>query len=418
MCLRTSYSPISRCSVPLSGLQPKAKPAWPNAHSVRAAGLSIALLFSVGLFSPPAQAATIAAACTAGDGWYMVGIRARVGLWFDSIGAVCARLQPDNRSFAGHKLTSMYGGQGGAAPKELVCGPTEVITRFTRYTNLDHNVFSVEFRCSDITTWVARNLVMKGSYGGGGGYANETCPYGRVGFGLNLAYGSYVNSASLMCAEFRNVPQTPPNPAVATLPNDPPRASTMDFGGTWRVQASNGATWDLKLVVANGKTVLGEFNILGQPQYRGTLSGEASSPGVLFFRWSQPKLAAGGEGSFVVYTNNTLRGNLNLGNPNTPLIAWKGVLRNRYVEIPGPAQQETPAAMPASNLATAVQATTVYKLPNSDQSANNTVCYIQAGDTGRVLGKGSDKWLNLGSVSGGCGGKSGWVWNDGELRLP
>ena len=182
------------------------------------------------------------------------------------------------------------------------------------------------------------------------------------------------------------------------------------------MQASNGATWDLTLKV-NGAQVTGQFEILGQPQFKGTLSGQATSPGVLFFKWSQPQAGAGGEGSFVVYANNTLRGNFNMGKPGTPLIAWTGTLRSREIGTPA-TPPAPPAAIPPANLATALQGTTVYKEHSGDESAANKVCEMRVGDAGRVLSKGPDSWVNLGAISGGCGGKSGWVWNDGVLRLP
>jgi len=381
---------------------------------MRAAGLSIAVLFATELtilFSPAAHASTIAAACEGGSGWYMVGIRARIGTWFDAIGAVCSQLQAD-KSFSGHRLTSMYGGQGGAAPREFVCGPTEAITDFN-VTTADGGkvVGEVNITCADLRTGQKRSIVVKGSVNRGfEAYTPAACPPGQVAFGLQLDYGSYVNSASPLCAQYRYIVQTPqiPDPSIAIHPNDPPRAGTQNFSGTWLVQANNGATWDLTLTVS-GTQVAGEFSILGQPQFKGTLSGQATSPGVLFFNWSQPQMGTGGAGSFVVYANDTLRGNLNLGKPNTPLIEWKGTLRSRPTA-------STPQTV--VNLATALQGTTVYKAPSGDPSPGNKVCEMRTGDTGRVLSKGQYNWVQLGSISGGCTGQSGWVWNDGELRLP
>ena len=400
-------------------------------NCVRAVGFSIAvLLFSMGqtiLFSPTAHASTIAAACEGGSGWYMVGIRARIGAWFDTLGAVCSQLQAD-KSFSGHRLTSMYGGQGGAAPQEFVCGPTEAITDIGVTSLMGNSVGAgnvdvvqeVELTCSDLRTGGKRSVVAKGSFRNSDpfapfkAYRTNSCPPGQVAFGLQLNYGAYVNSASPLCAQYRYIAETPqiPDPSVATHPNDPPRAGTQNFIGTWLVQASNGATWDLTLNVS-GTQVTGAFSILGQPQYNGTLSGQATSPGVLFFNWSQPQMKTGGAGSFVVYANDTLRGNLNMGKPNTALIEWKGTLRSRPT-----ASTPQPAPQPAVNLATALKGNTVYKAPSGDPSPGNFVCEMRPGDTGRVLSKGQDNWVQLGSISGGCNGQSGWVWNDGELRLP
>jgi hypothetical protein len=401
---------------------------------VRVAGLSIAVLLSTGqtiLFSPAAHASTIAAACEAGSGWYMVGIRARIGVWFDALGAVCSQLQAD-KSFSGHRLTSMYGGQGGAAPREFVCGPTEAITDFTVDTtdtkekDTNNPVYSFNVTCADLRNGQKRSLLAKGSFKSHSFTGTNTfsCPPGQIAFGLQLGYGTSVTSASALCAQYRYLPQIPqiPDPSIALHPNDPARAGTQNFRGTWLVHASNGATWDLTMNVS-GTQVTGEFSILGQPKFKGTLSGQATSPGVLFFNWSQPQMGTGGAGSLVVYANDTLRGNLNLGKPNTPLIEWKGTLRSRPTASP-PAS--TPPTVPGAftfeeryvNLATALQDNTVYKAPSGDPSPGNKVCEMRTGDTGRLLSKGENKWVQLGSISGGCNGKSGWVWNDGELRLP
>lgn len=59
----------------------------------------------------------------------------------------------------------------------------------------------------------------------------------------------------------------------------------------------------------------------------------------------------------------------------------------------------------------------VYKEAN-DNSAANTVCEASPGDTADVVAKGPDNWVQLANISGNCGGKSGFVWNDGELQLP
>jgi hypothetical protein len=72
----------------------------------------------------------------------------------------------------------------------------------------------------------------------------------------------------------------------------------------------------------------------------------------------------------------------------------------------------------AGNVATAIATNTVYKQPNGDDSASNKVCAMRAGDTATVVKRGPSSWVQLSNISGGCGGKSGYVWNEGELRLP
>jgi hypothetical protein len=68
--------------------------------------------------------------------------------------------------------------------------------------------------------------------------------------------------------------------------------------------------------------------------------------------------------------------------------------------------------------ATAVNATTVYKTHSGKDTTANKVCSMRPGDTGTVLSKGPDQWVDLSNISGTCAGKSGWVWNGGDLKLP
>lgn len=68
--------------------------------------------------------------------------------------------------------------------------------------------------------------------------------------------------------------------------------------------------------------------------------------------------------------------------------------------------------------ATALAPNTVYKEPNGDTGIANTVCAMSQGDKGTVAKLGPDKWVFLDGISGACMGRSGWLWNDGELQLP
>lgn len=53
-----------------------------------------------------------------------------------------------------------------------------------------------------------------------------------------------------------------------------------------------------------------------------------------------------------------------------------------------------------------------YKQPNKD------LCYLHPGDTLTKLAAdgATDKWLHLSGSSGDCNGRTGYVWNDGELK--
>ena len=199
-----------------------------------------------------------------------------------------------------------------------------------------------------------------------------------------------------------------PDPSVDIRSDDPPKAATQSFAGAWIVDASNGATFDLTLSIV-GQQVTGNFQILGQPQFNGTLSGSEIAKGVIRFNWTQPQVPAGGEGSLEVFTNDTFRGFLNQGKPGLPLIKWTGSGHGKVVPPPGGG--DAPKA-------TAVNPTTVYKTHSGEDTIANTVCYMRPGDTGTVVSEGPEQWVDLSNISGSCAGNSGWVWNGGDLKLP
>lgn len=66
--------------------------------------------------------------------------------------------------------------------------------------------------------------------------------------------------------------------------------------------------------------------------------------------------------------------------------------------------------------ASAVESTDVY--PNNDGNSD-AICTMRRGDKGKVLAISPDEenWVKLGNISGRCGGKSGWVWDGGSLRI-
>src|SRR5262249_53771007 len=137
---------------------------------------------------------------------------------------------------------------------------------------------------------------------------NQPCGAGEAAWALEIRYGKDVNAVGLRCRPLEApMAQQIPDPSVDKRSDDPPLAGTQAFAGIWKVNASNRATCDLTSNVA-GAAVSGNFQILGQPQYSGTLSGKAIANGVIRFTWTQPQVPAGGEGSLEVFTNNTFRG--------------------------------------------------------------------------------------------------------------
>ena len=202
----------------------------------------------------------------------------------------------------------------------------------------------------------------------------QDCGAGEAGFALEIRYGKYVNAIGLRCRPLE-APMAPqiPDPSVDIRSDDPPKAATQSFAGAWIVDASNGATFDLTLSIV-GQQVTGNFQILGQPQFNGTLSGSEIAKGVIRFNWTQPQVPAGGEGSLEVFTNDTFRGFLNQGKPGLPLIKWTGSGHGKVVPPPGGG--DAPKA-------TAVNPTTVYKTHSGEDTIPNTVAICGRGTLGR-----------------------------------
>ncbi len=63
----------------------------------------------------------------------------------------------------------------------------------------------------------------------------------------------------------------------------------------------------------------------------------------------------------------------------------------------------------------AVQATDVYA---GNDGQGDAICTMDAGDSGTLVTTkaGEEDWVEVRGISGGCGGKTGWVWNGGSLK--
>jgi hypothetical protein len=332
-------------------------------------------------------------------GWYIVGFRVRSGLWFDSIGVICARRDATG-TYVDDKVVAMRGGLGGGAPTNYRCNADEVVTLIDVFADEGLRVNNMDATCSAGPRFKDHIIKVGATPGGSKHVQFQDCGAGEAGFALETRYGKYVNAIGLRCRPLE-APMAPqiPDPSVDIRSDDPPKAATQSFAGTWIVDASNGATFDLTLNIV-GQQVTGNFQILGQPQFNGTLSGSEIAKGVIRFNWTQPQVSAGGEGSLEVFINDTFRGFLNQGKPGVPLIKWTGSGHGKV------------------KTATAVNATTVYKTHSGEDAVPNTVCYMRPGDTGTVVSEGPEQWVDLSNISGDCAGKSGWVWNGGDLKLP
>jgi hypothetical protein len=350
-------------------------------------------------------------------GWYIVGFRIRSGLWFDSIGVICARRVATG--YVDDKVVAIRGGPGGGAATNYRCHANEVVTFINVWADDPaRRVNHMRASCNGGPSFQGRLIEVGGTPADSKHVQNQPCGAGEAGFALEIRYGKDVNAIGLRCRPLEApMAQQIPDPSVDKRSDDPPLADTQAFTGVWKVNASSGSTFYLTLNVA-GDAVSGNFQVAGQPRYDATLSGKAIAKGVIRFTWTQPQVPDGGEGSLEVFTNNTFRGFLNEGKPGLPLIKWTGVKQTiHHTGKPRPA--DGPADGGNGPKATAVQGTTVYKTHSGSSSASNKVCGMRPGDAGTVVSKGPDQWVDLANISGlSCAGQSGWVWNGGTLKLP
>jgi hypothetical protein len=182
--------------------------------------------------------ATFSARCDQGE--YLVGIEARVGLWFDAVRPLCAK--PGGRL---RRFVTQFGGDGGE-PRDVTC-PSEspVITYLDVVANgpktivVDH----LQVRCGiydenqlplsqrtplRLLSGCDPKEIEAAVCGSGEGRPNlrigsAECPVGLLAVGLYGRYGDWLDALGLICAE-APTPEAPPIPPVSgtPLPDCPP----------------------------------------------------------------------------------------------------------------------------------------------------------------------------------------------------
>ena len=135
---------------------------------------------------------------------------------------------------------------------------------------------------------------------------------------------------------------------------------------------------------------------------------------------SQPQTGDSGKGTFSVYTDDKLDGDIRYkvpGDVQEHITWWRGTRTSKGTASQGGGTTTAGGGGgDGGKTATAVQATDVY--PANDGNSRS-ICTMNASDKGKFLGKkpGEDDWVQLSGISGDCGGKDGWVWNGGSLKI-
>jgi hypothetical protein len=275
---------------------------------------------------------------------------------------ICARRDATGNAYVDDKVVATRGGPGGGAPTNYRCNADEVVIAIGVYAaDPARRVNNMDATCSAGPQFKGHTIKVGAVTVDSRHTQTQPCGAGEAGFALETRYGKDVNAIGLRCRPLE-APVTPqiPDPSVDIRSDDPPKAATQIFAGAWIVDTSNGATFDLTLSIV-GQQVTGNFQIVGQPQFNGTLSGTEIAKGVIRFNWTQPQVPAGGEGSLEVFTNDTFRGFLNQGKPGLPLIKWTGSGHRKVV------------------LATDVNPTTVYKTHSGEETPRKYGLFHAAG---------------------------------------
>lgn len=345
-------------------------------------------------------------------GWYVTGFKIKSGAWFDKIGIICARYVGNQTlSAASRRTVAMRGGDGGGGPQDFTCEPNEYVSSIWITRDDGYHVSALSLTCSQFQYAVGRNI----DYGTLGKYnRRQICPTGEAAWGVRTAYGKYVNGLGLICRK---------------LEFGPPGATSdegCNINGTIRKDI---APADCKEAQTTGCIK----HLLTDAQYARCMKANKPKPSDEVCRgYAERMVSMTSEAAALKCAFINCKG---CGWSEEPKDYWErecksGDGRMAYNE-PALKQEfdkcKADLAGGGGNngggnaggpKATAVASNKVYKTPSGEDTAENTVCTMRAGDTATVIETGPDQWVHLGDITGGCGGKSGWAWNDGELNLP
>jgi len=175
---------------------------------------------------------------------FLVGVYVKSGTWIDAIGLKCAPFRgvPSTTGWVEGSFkrpainTPFFGGQGGGAPREVVCAPDRFVSKlqfgFTINTDghpmyLDYVQISckpVGFSTVEVTTLcLETGDGCKGRWLGDfpGGFSvvppvQQECPISEWASGIRGRHGIYVDALGLVC-------KRQPEPIVSPAPSPSPR---------------------------------------------------------------------------------------------------------------------------------------------------------------------------------------------------
>jgi jacalin-like lectin domain-containing protein len=305
--------------------------------------------------------------CPSGHAWFAyIG---NAGSALDGIRALCTSVQPD-KTTTGTAETDYHGGSGGSRIQRT-CAANSVVTALEVYIEANKLVAHINLFCTNLQT----GAVTRPNYGRQGGEVIPQsvlfrCNADEIGVGIYGRSGAMVDQIGLICEKLTVV-----QPALAAQPkpveNKPVEKPAIDA-------VCNGYG-DRMSAMAN------EARGLGCAFTKGTAWSSARE---YWVSQCQARNMPASKG-LMELNEPELRRQL-----NDCRAAVKGVGAQTMKVVTGVTMYNT------------------YKQPNKD------LCYLHPGDTLTKLSPdgATDKWLHLSGNSGDCNGRTGYVWNEGELK--
>lgn len=349
-----------------------------------------------------------------GKGSFIVGFKYRSGSWLDAIQPVCAGINNDGTVGARQPPLDERGGQGGAA-NEAYCPNNQIVHGIHFKLTVNNQVKWINVFCANLSLKKYQEFKIGNSGAGASEQANvivQACggdSYEAVR-GITARTGRHVNAIGVHCRK---------KPVTGCLIGGVVRKDIVDSdceeaqntGCIRRLltdqqyAACREAQKPKKPIKTTGNRPLPDrcnshANLVAAvaSKARGMNCAFLQQPGP----WSQTR-------DQIV---------------NACISSNGGVIStNMNAMIAGMKQCEGKDGGGNAARIKVLQPNKVYKEPTGEDTDDNTVCVLAAGDTADLVSKGADigldaHWVKIANASGGCAGKGGFVWNDGELQLP
>ena len=301
--------------------------------------------------------------CPSGHAWFAyIG---NSGTVFDGIRALCTSVQPD-KTTTGTAETDYHGGSGGSRIQRT-CPANSVVTVMEVWMDPNKLVAQISLTCTNLQTGAVEVLGGRSTGTAIQPSVKFNCNADEIGVGIYGRSGAMIDQIGLICEKLTVV-----QPALAAQPKPvekpAPATEAICNGYGDRMSAMANEARGLGCAFTNGTawTSRREYWV-SQCQARNM----PASKGLMEF--NEPEL----------------RRQL-----NDCKVALKSVGAQTMKVVTGVTMYNT------------------YKQPNKD------LCYLHPGDTLTKLSPdgATDKWLHLSGNSGDCKGKTGYVWNEGELN--